>query len=89
MATSYKDDCLHRPVELESECLYSFIESYSIQSKNGLLLKPDHPKYSSKYVCKRKIKIVPEIIGPRIPDRTKTEDQIDYYTYALVLLFKP
>lgn len=48
--------------------------------------KEDHPLLSSHALQKRKRSSVPDIIGPRIPDRTKLADPGENEKYSLILL---
>ncbi len=55
---------------------------------NALKLLSDHQQHDTKYVVKRRIPVVPKMVGLRIPDRYK-EDNADIYDKYALLLFKP
>ncbi len=74
-------DYLYRPTELENICLYQFTESCSVNNASNRRFKMDslrflqeHPNFSSNHVSKRKIKVIPEIVRPRFPNRSKLEE---------------
>ena len=82
-------------INLDQECLYIYLENYSLHSYSGkkfplhaIHLLLDHRLHPTNYVIKSRIPVVPDISGPRIPDRCK-KDNADLYAKYALLLFKP
>ncbi len=44
-------------------------------NSNCMFLHPDHPFHDKKVVRKRKVAVVPDIIGPRLPSLFEIEEE--------------
>ncbi len=64
--------------------LYDYTEKYYItdqipnnanSNRNCMFLHPDHPFQDKKVVKKRKVSVVLDIVGPRLPDLFDIEEE--------------
>ncbi len=88
-----------RPKELENENLYDYTETYYITGQipnnansnpNCMFLHPDDPFQDKKGVKKRKVAVIPDIIGPRPPHLFDIEEEeLEKYSEIALLLCKP
>jgi hypothetical protein len=70
-------DYLHRPIELEATNLYDFVKYYE-KKKGGTRLDgyhftQQHRQHQTHTIRKRALYAVPDLIGPRIPNRESIE----------------
>ncbi len=73
-----------RPKELENENLYDYTENYCITGQipnkansnpNCMFLHLDHPFQDKNIVKRRKVSVVPDIVGPRLPELFDIEEE--------------
>lgn len=98
MSRSHVDDYRLRPVELESVCLYDWIQCSTRRPLSDpsrlpaghLRYREEHPlvnTHSIQWDIGRMDKVVPNIIGPYLP--RPNEDDADYYATTMLTLFAP
>lgn len=85
-ARSATEDYEYRPLQLSKLNLYEFIEQYSIGERNNgsreaeqprLELLPGHSKHRSHIVRRRKVPVIADILGPRLPDSLLLSSGVD------------
>lgn len=74
-----------------SQAVLGFDQAVEIDIEGGqkntfLGFKEGHPLFHSHALRQRRKTVVPDLIGPRIPDRTKLEDLHENEKYSLILL---
>ena len=87
-----------RPYQLRNISLFEFVQKFEIKAiakgkskkkASILLFDQKHPCYTKKYVRPREIHVIPDIIGPRLPDLEDiSEVDFELYCKIVLVLFK-
>lgn len=82
--------CNGRVKEKKTETV-SFEEYKQIKNRDQYPFSKSHPLFVKKYVMDRKSKVVPDIVGPRLPDSSEISDvdKKESFSKFALILFKP
>jgi len=89
-------DYLHRPVTLETICLYQYVSEYkkyrsiNLNNKTNFQFKNTHCQFST-HLCRHKLYFeIPNYYGPQIPHKSSEEiNEKILYCKIMLILFKP
>jgi hypothetical protein len=80
------NDMFYRPPELDSTCVWDILRNYvkekkpksKTQRNTYLNFKPGHPEYTTHCLKKLDTRVVPVLLGYRVPRNDSESDQLKY-----------